>query len=149
LVPPQRKFENRRMVFEIGSAGSAVWTSALGAWLITVLRSGRGVVRRLNEGFIFSFGLAPSFRGGLALRFAGNAIFCSIGDLIPWFSRRLVREVGRELLARPFCQQQLLRAYGSPSKAPAGPFALPGLSVPPSFRVRVGRYLTLATRSVD
>ena len=124
-------------------------TSALGAWFTAIAWCSRGVVRCLHKSGISSFGpgFISSLRGGLvfaggfALRFAGSPIPCCAGDLIPWFSRKLVLEIGRELLARPFCQQ-LLRAYGSPSKAPAGALSLPGLSVPPSFRLRVGRNLT-------
>ena len=82
------------------------------------------------------------FSGGLVPCFASSPIPYSTGGPIPWFGSRLVQQIGRELLARPFRRQQLLRAGGSPSEAPAGPLSLPGLSVPPSFRLRVGRHLT-------
>jgi len=132
------------MVFETLAADIAVRTNGLGAWVTAVRRFGRGLVPWLTESLIprFCLGFIPAFSSGLAPRFASDPIPWSTGDPIPWFGRRLVEQIGRELLARPFRRQQLLRAYGSPSEAPAGPLSLPGLSVPPSFRLWVGRYLT-------
>ena len=86
--------------------------------------------------------VAAGILGGLAARFASSPIRWAASGPIRWFGSKLVEQIGLKLLARPFCRRQLLRAYGSPSEAPAGPLSLPVLSLPSSFRLRVGRYLT-------
>jgi len=147
------------VVFETPSADVAVRTSGLGAWVTAVRRFGRGLVPWFAKGPIRGFGLdvnssSPSGR----VLLAGSPIRCAASRPIRWFGSspirwsgsspirwsgsRLVKQIDRELLARPFRRQQLLRAGGSPSEAPAGPLSLPVLSVPPSFRLWVERYLT-------
>jgi len=132
------------MVFEILAADIAVRTNGLGAWVTTVRRFGRSLVPWLTENLIPRVGLGfiPAFSGGLAARFASSPIRWAASSPIRWFGSKLVEQIGLKLLARPFCRRQLLRAYGSPSEAPAGPLSLPGLSVPPFFRLWVGRDLT-------
>jgi hypothetical protein len=148
------------MVFEALAADIAVRTSGLGAWVTAVRRRGRGLVPWLAESLIpwFGLGVTCSFRRGRVLCFAGSLIRWAAGSPVRWaagslirraagspvrwFGSKLVEQISRQLLARPFRRQQLLRAYGGPSEAPAGPLSLPVLSVPPSFRLWVGLDLT-------
>jgi hypothetical protein len=133
------------MVFETLAADIAVRTNGLGAWVTAVRRFGRGLVPWFAEGPIrwFGLGVISSFRSGRVLGFASGPIGWAASSPIRWFGSKLVEQIGRELLARSFRREQLLRAYGSPSETAAGPLSLPGLSVPPSFRLWMGRDLTL------
>src|SRR5437899_11157130 len=144
LLSPRRKFEIRRMVFEISSSADiTVWTDGLGAWFAAV-RFARGINCWLAEGLnpSFSLGLISSLTGGLHSARASNPIPWSASGPVARFGSKLVKQIGRELLARPFCRQQLLCACRSPREAPAGPLSLPVPSVPSSCRLRMGRYLT-------
>src|SRR5712692_7809169 len=96
LVPPQRKFEIRRMVFEILAADIAVRTNGLGAWVTTVRRFGLGLVAWLTESLIprFCLGFIPAFSGGLAARFASSPIRWAASSPIRWFGSKLVEQIG-------------------------------------------------------
>src|SRR6266849_1188159 len=123
------------MGFEILSADIAVFTNGLGARFATDPQPTRGVVRWRIKGLTlrFAHGLIPWFTAAPASWFAsGLAPLAAASSPIPWFGGRLLQQIGRELLARPFRRRQLLRARGTPSKAPAGPLSLPVPSVPSS-----------------
>jgi hypothetical protein len=132
------------MVFEIVSTDITVWTNGLGAWFPAARQFGCGVVPWLTKGVVRRCGFAviSPFTSGRVIGFASSTIPWADSSPIGCFGIRLVKQIGRELLARSFRRQQLLRAGGTPSEAPAGPLSLSGPSVPASFGVWMGRYLT-------
>jgi hypothetical protein len=81
------------MVFEALSADIAVWTNALVAWLPSAAQFTRGNVRWFAEGLISWFAI-----GFIAGRIHGLNP-CAAGGAILGLGRKLVQQIGLELLA--------------------------------------------------